>query len=126
MIMGVMAAVFRLYQVIRWGLEVALAVAANGERVAAGAKRAPAPADAVATVAAALAAGVRVGVGGGEEDAVNFYVLYIYICRKHTQDKVETEEMGRPHLPPQTKEIRRRPIWDPMPLVLILEDKGGA
>ena len=82
MIMGVMAAVFRLYQVIRWGLEVALAVAANGERVAAGAKRAPAPADAVATVAAALAAGVRVGVGGGEEDAVNFYVLYIYICQE--------------------------------------------
>jgi len=88
MIMGVMAAVFRLYQVIRWGLEVALAVAgesvvdgANGERVAAGAKRAPAPA--VAAPVGAIAAGARVGVGAEEEEnAVNFYVLYIYICQE--------------------------------------------
>ena len=76
-IMGSMAADFLLYQVIRWGLEVALAGAeesveddhadgANGEHAAAGAKRAP----------AAVVVGVAVEE---EEDAVNFYVLYIYI-----------------------------------------------
>jgi hypothetical protein len=81
-IMVSMAADFLLYQVIRWGLEVALAGAeesveddhadgANGERAAAGAKRAP----------AAVVVGVAVEEEE-EEDAVNFYVLYIYICQQ--------------------------------------------
>ena len=34
--------------------------------------------------------------------------------------------MERPHHSQKTKVIRRRPIWDPMPSVLILEDKGGV
>jgi len=91
---------------------------ANGERAAAaGAKRAPG-------VAAIAATAIAAGAHGGERTAaaaVNFYVLYIYICQQQIQAKKELLHPSRVE-----RVIQRHQIWDPMPSALILAVKGGA